>query len=72
MINVRKLQKFDFDRKAVKIPEWIINIACLGYGVYAMSPLLIGLGTIACLTTYFGVLGRFNRWLDGFVKRRII
>ncbi len=71
MIDLRKLQNFDFDQKAVKLPEWILNIACLAWGFYAMSPLLIGLGILACLSTYFGILGRFNKWLDGFVKRRI-
>jgi hypothetical protein len=72
MIDPRKIQNFDFNQKAVKVPEWIINVVCLGYGIYVMSPLWIVLGILACLCTYYGILGRFNKWLDGFVKRRII
>lgn len=72
MIDPKKLQSVNFNNPAVKIPEWIINILCLGYGIYAMSPFLIILGILACLSTYFGLLSRMNKWLDSFVKRRMI
>lgn len=70
-MNVQKLTKLDFDSKGMKAFDWVLALGCLAYGIYASSAILIVGGVLGCVASYYRPLGKFQKWMDSFVRRRV-
>jgi len=70
-MNVRQLTKLDFDSWGMKAFDWLLALACLGYGIYASSPTFIVGGILGGVASYYRPLGKFQKWIDSFVRRRV-
>lgn len=70
-MNMQNLTKLDFDTKGMKAFDWALALACLGYGLYAMSAIFIIGGILGCVASWYRPLGKFQKWMDSFVRRRV-
>jgi len=69
-MDFQKLAKMDFDSTSMKAFDWGLSLISVGYGLYAGSALWFGAGMIGCAAAWYRPMSRFQRFLQGFVKRR--
>ena len=58
--NSPKLKAFDYALAAVTV----------GYGLYLGSPLVVGVGVVGAVATFWGLNARIVRAVQGAVRRR--